>query len=47
MLNLFKKKKKFDIEAFIAGSVKGMHLMTETHRKVWRLGQETSWSVDE
>ena len=47
MLKLFKKKKKFDIEAFIAGSVEGMHLVTETHRKVWRLGQEKSWSVDE
>ena len=47
MLKLFRKRKKFDIEAFIAGSVKGMQLMTETHRKVWRLGQEKSWSVDE
>lgn len=47
MLRLFKKKKQFDIEAFIAGSVKGMQLVTEEHKKTWRLGQEKSWSVDE
>lgn len=48
MLRLFKKKQqKFDIEAFIAGSVKGMQLVTEAHKKAWRLGQEKSWSVDE
>ena len=47
MLRLFKKKKQFDIEAFIAGSVKGMQLVTEEHKKAWRLGQEKSWSVDE
>ena len=48
MLGLFKRKKKnFDIEAFIAGSVKGMQLVMETHKKTWRLGREKSWSVDE
>ncbi len=46
MIKLFKKK-KFDIEAFIAGSVKGLQLMTETHKNTWRFGQEKSWSVDE
>ena len=46
MLKLLKKK-KFDIEAFIAGSLEGMKLVNETHKKTWRLGQEQSWKVDE
>jgi hypothetical protein len=41
------KKKKFDVEAFIAGSLEGMRLMNDTHRKSWRLGQEQSWKVNE
>jgi hypothetical protein len=41
------KKATFDVEAFIAGSVEGLKLMTETHRNAWRLGQEQSWRVDE
>ena len=46
MLKLFKKK-AFDIEAFIAGSLEGMQLVNKAHRETWRLGQEQSWKVDE
>ncbi|CAN5343916.1 hypothetical protein BH11PSE11_BH11PSE11_35320 [soil metagenome] len=41
------KKKKFDIEAFIAGSHEGMRLIIDTHKKNWGLGKEQSWKVDE
>jgi hypothetical protein len=47
MLKLIKKKKKIDIEAFIADSYKGLQLVTEEHRKRWQLGQEKAWAVDE
>jgi hypothetical protein len=47
MLRLIKKKKKIDIEAFIADSFKGLQLVTEEHRNRWHLGQEKAWSVDE
>ncbi len=46
MRKLFKKR-KFDIEACIAGSFEGMQLMNQTHQQTWRLGQEKSWKVDE
>jgi hypothetical protein len=46
MLKLFKKK-KFDLEAFIAGSMEGMQLVTDSHKAAWRLGQEKFWRVDE
>jgi hypothetical protein len=41
------KKKKIDVEAFIADSFKGLQLVTTEHRKKWRLGQEKAWAVDE
>jgi hypothetical protein len=47
ILKLIKKKKKIDIEAFIADSFKGLQLVTEEHRNRWQLGQEKSWAVDE
>lgn len=47
MLRLFRKKKTFDIEAFIQGSVEGLRLVTEAHKANWRFGQERSWSVNE
>jgi len=47
MLGLKKKKKKIDIEAFIADSFNGLQLVTEEHRKRWQLGQEKAWAVDE
>jgi len=47
MLRLIKKKKKIDIEAFIADSYKSLQLVTEEHRNRWHLGQEKSWAVDE
>ena len=47
MLKLLKKKKKIDVEAFIADSYKSLQLVTEEHRKTWRLGQEKAWAVDE
>ena len=47
MLRLIKKKKKIDIEAFIADSFKGLQLVTEEHRNRWQLGQEKAWAVDE
>jgi hypothetical protein len=46
MLNLFKKK-KFDIDAFIADSYEGLKLVMDAHRKKWNLGAEKSWKVDE
>jgi hypothetical protein len=46
MLSLFKKK-KFDIEAFIADSYEGLKLVMDAHRKKWNLGEEKSWKVDE
>ncbi len=46
MLKIFKKK-QFDIEAFIASSMEGLKLVTETHKNKWNLGQEQSWKVDE
>ena len=47
MLRLIKKKKKIDIDAFIADSYKSLQLVTEEHRHRWQLGQEKSWAVDE
>ncbi len=47
MLKLLKKKKKIDVEAFIADSYKSLQLVTEEHRKTWQLGQEKAWAVDE
>jgi hypothetical protein len=47
MLRLIKKKKKIDIETFIADSFKGLQLVTEEHQNRWQLGQEKSWAVDE
>lgn len=47
MLRLLKKKKKIDIEAFIADSFNGLQLVTDEHRNRWQLGQEKSWVVDE
>lgn len=47
MLRLIKKKKRIDIEAFIADSFKGLQQVTEEHRNRWKLGQEKAWSVDE
>jgi hypothetical protein len=41
------KKKKIDVEAFIADSFKGLQLVTEEHRNRWQLGQEKAWAVDE
>jgi hypothetical protein len=46
MLKLFKKK-KFDMEAFIASSHEGLQLVMDGHRKKWNLGEEKSWKVDE
>lgn len=46
MLNLFKKK-KIDIEAFIADSYEGLKLVMDAHRQKWNLGEEKSWKVDE
>lgn len=46
MLKRFKKK-KFNLEAFIAGSLDGLKLMNDAHRAAWRLGQEKSWRVNE
>lgn len=46
MLKLFRKR-QIDIDAFIADSVRGLQLVTEEHRKNWRLGQEVRWEVDE
>jgi hypothetical protein len=46
MRGLFKKK-KFDVEAFIAGCVDSLRLMNTDHRKNWNLGKEKSWKVDE
>jgi hypothetical protein len=46
MITLFKKK-KFDIEAFIADSYEGLKLVMDAHRKKWNLGEEKSWKVDE
>lgn len=46
MRKLFKKR-KFDIEACIAGSFEGMQMVNQNHQKNWRLGQEQSWKVDE
>jgi len=47
MLRLVKKKKRIDIETFIADSFKGLQLVTEEHRNRWQLGQEKAWAVDE
>lgn len=47
MLKLTRKKKKIDVEAFIADSYKSLQLVTEEHRKTWQLGQEKAWAVDE
>jgi len=47
MLRLIKKKKKIDLDALIADSVKGLQQVTEEHRTRWKLGQEKAWSVDE
>jgi hypothetical protein len=47
MLRMVKKKKRIDIEAFIADSFKGLQLVTEEHRNRWQLGQEKAWAVDE
>jgi hypothetical protein len=46
MLTLFKKK-KIDIDAFIADSYEGLKLVMDAHRKKWNLGEEKSWKVDE
>jgi hypothetical protein len=45
VLGLFKKR--FDMEAFIAGSLEGLKMTTEAHRGTWHLGEEKSWSVDQ
>jgi hypothetical protein len=45
MFGLFKKK--FDIEAFIAGSVEGLKMTTDAHKATWHLGEEKSWNVDQ
>ncbi|MBI2307905.1 MAG: hypothetical protein HYU78_11450 [Rhodocyclales bacterium] len=45
MFGLFKKK--FDIEAFIAGSVEGLKMTTDAHRGTWHFGEEKSWDVDQ
>jgi hypothetical protein len=45
MFGLFKKK--FDLEAFIAGSVEGLQMVTDAHRGTWHLGEEKSWDVDQ
>lgn len=47
MLKFFQRKKKFDIEAFIAGSVQGMEHVIAAHKEAWRFGQEKAWKVDE
>jgi hypothetical protein len=47
MLRLIKKKRKIDLEALIADSIKGLQEVTEEHRNRWKLGQEKAWSVDE
>ncbi|MBS0308418.1 MAG: hypothetical protein JSS58_05545 [Proteobacteria bacterium] len=46
MRKLFTKS-NFDIEAFIAGSVESLRSVNATHGQTWRLGQESSWKVDE
>jgi hypothetical protein len=45
MVGLFKKK--FDIEAFISGSVEALRLATEAHAKTWHFGEEHSWDVNQ
>ena len=47
MIKLLKKKKKIDVEAFIADSYKSLQLVTDEHRRTWQLGQEKAWAVDE
>src|SRR6185369_15950293 len=47
ILKFFAKKKTFDIEAFIAGSLLGMQHVMAGHQEGWRFGQEKSWKVDE
>ena len=45
MFGLFRKK--FDLEELIAGSVEGLHMSTDAHRRIWHLGDEESWDVDQ
>ena len=45
MFGLFRKK--FDLEELIAGSVEGLQMATDAHRRIWHLGDEESWDVDQ